>query len=101
MEWINFAQFRDKWPAFVNMNTSSPVFKMLGIYTRAEEMLTSENWLCSTELVSWLVSYLVSQSVRPVSVSAFHVQAFCLHVNSMPIPYITVLWNHYFFFRNL
>jgi hypothetical protein len=43
MEWINFAQFRDKWPAIVNTKTSIPVFKMLEIYTLAEEVLTSQN----------------------------------------------------------
>lgn len=71
---------------------------MLGIYTLAEEMLTSQNWLCSTELVCWLVSYLVSQTLRPVSVPAFHVQAFCVHMKSTHIYYSIM---EYFFQKSL
>jgi hypothetical protein len=71
---------------------------MLGIYTLAEEVLTSQNWLCSTELVSWLVSYLVSQSVsqsvRPVSV--FHVQTFCVHMTFTHI-YYRIMESFFFF----
>ena len=51
-EWINFAQDGDRWPAVVNTKQAFRFLKMLGIYTLSQEMLTSQNTLCSTELVS-------------------------------------------------
>ena len=93
MERINFAQFRDKWPALVNTKTSSPVFKILEIYTLTEEMLTSKNWLCSTELICWLVSYLVSQS------DLYQYQHFTFKQSVCTLTlrtFINVLWNYFF-----
>ena len=56
MDWIDLAQYRARWLAIVNavMNESR---KMRANSWLAEGLLTSQEGLCSMELVGWLVGY--------------------------------------------
>jgi len=59
MDWIDLAQYRARWLAIVNavMNESR---KMRANSWLAEGLLTSQEGLCSMELVGWLVGWLYS-----------------------------------------
>jgi hypothetical protein len=60
MNWIDLAQYREKWRALVNavMNLCVPK-KTRGISWLAENFLASQERLLSFELVIWSVSYKI------------------------------------------
>ena len=60
MNWIDLAQYRDKWRALVNavMNLWVPK-KNTGNFLTGWELLASQGRLLSVELVIWSVSYKI------------------------------------------
>jgi len=57
---IDLAQYNDRWPADVNAEMDFPVPYNVEKSSLAEKLITSQEGPCSTELVSWLVGWLVS-----------------------------------------
>ena len=56
MDWINKAQDRDKLQARINTEWAFWFHKMWGISLPAEKLLASQEWHCSMELLSELIS---------------------------------------------
>jgi hypothetical protein len=50
MDWIDLAHDRDRWRAVVNVVMNLGVHKMRGVSWLAEDLLASEQGLCSLEL---------------------------------------------------
>jgi hypothetical protein len=55
MDWIDLAQDRDKWLALLNEVMNIRVHKMRGICWLVDDLLTSQEGLCSVQLVTILV----------------------------------------------
>ena len=55
MDWIDLAQDRDRWRDIVNSIIKLQVPQNAENFLIAEELLASQEGLCSVELVSWLV----------------------------------------------
>jgi hypothetical protein len=51
--WIDLAEGRDMWQAFVNVVMNIPICKMWGIFLLAEELLAFQEELSSMELVGY------------------------------------------------
>ena len=58
MDWIDLAKDRDRWRDLASAVMTFVVNTMLGISWLTEEIFTSQEGLCSMELVSWLVRFL-------------------------------------------
>jgi hypothetical protein len=57
MDWTDLAQDRDRWQVLVNAVMNLQVHKMLRIFGLAEDLLASQEGLCSMELVGWSVGW--------------------------------------------
>jgi hypothetical protein len=55
MDWIDLAQERDRWQASVTTVMTFGFHNIWGMSWLAEDLLASEEGICSLELVSWLV----------------------------------------------
>jgi hypothetical protein len=57
MDWIDLAQDRDRWRAVVNAWWTFGLHNMQGISWVAEDLLGSQEGLCSMELVELAAQY--------------------------------------------
>jgi hypothetical protein len=54
VNWIHLAQYRDQWQAFENTVMNIQVPLKMEISWLAEQLLASQEGLCSMELVNWV-----------------------------------------------